>query len=108
MASPCACISIKYHFFFSFLGNFGYRPLVGSMNNEAPASFAGTIATTDKAAGKTTYAGPTRAEYEAMLDSTAPSPTFNQATSAANNHALTDARRDLQCVYDALIAKTTM
>jgi hypothetical protein len=77
------------------------------MNNQALASFAGTIATTAKAAGKTTYAGPTRAEYEAMLDSTAPSPTFNQATSAAKNHALTDARSDLQCVYDALIAKNT-
>jgi hypothetical protein len=65
------------------------------MNNQVPASFAGCIGkintpanvlTTGRApaaAGKTTYAEPTCAEYEAMLDGTTPSPTFNQALAVA-------------------------
>ena len=68
------------------------------MNNQAPASFAGGIAkmhnpanvhTTGRApaaAGKTTYAEPTCAEYEAMLDGTTPSPTFNQALAQADSY----------------------
>jgi hypothetical protein len=69
------------------------------MNNQAPASFAGGIAkmhnpanvhTTGRApaaAGKTTYAEPTCAEYEAMLDGTGttPSPTFNQGLAEAHS-----------------------
>ena len=49
------------------------------------------------AAGKTTYAEPTRAEHETLLDGTTPSATINQA--------LADAHSDLQSAYDALIAK---
>ena len=74
------------------------------MNNQAPASFADSIVKMNKpanlhttgrakaAAGKTTYAEPTCAEYEAMLDGTTPSPTFNQA--------LTEAHTYLQSAYD--------
>ena len=68
------------------------------MNNQVPASFAGCIGkmntpanvlTTGRApaaAGKTTYAEPTCAEYEAMLDGTTPSPTFNQALAVAHSY----------------------
>ena len=82
---------------------------VAKMNNQAPASFTDSVVnmnnpanlhTTGRAkaaAGKTTYAEPTCAGYEAMLDDTTPSPTFNQALAEAHSY--------LQSAYDALIAK---
>jgi hypothetical protein len=79
------------------------------MNHQAPVSFADKIAkmnnpsnvhTTSRApaaAGKTAYAEPMCAEYEAMLDDTTPSPTFNQALAEAHSY--------LQSAQSTLIAK---